>query len=29
MIDYYLSDRWVIYQGDKWSLNEEMTYGAF
>ena len=28
MIDDYLSDRWVIYQGDKWSLREEMTCGA-
>ena len=25
MIDDYLSDRWVIYEGDKWSLKEEMT----
>ena len=22
------SDRWVIYEGDKWSLKEEMTCGA-
>ena len=22
MIDDYLSDRWVIYEGDKWSLKE-------
>ena len=28
MIDEYLSDRWVIYEGDKWSLKEEMTCGA-
>ena len=28
MIDEYLSDRWVIYEGDKWSLTEEMTCGA-
>ena len=28
MIDDYLSDRWLIYEGDKWSLNEEMTCGA-
>ena len=28
MIDDYLSDRWVIYEGDKWSLIEEMTCGA-
>ena len=28
MIDHYLSDRWVIYEGDKWSLKEEMTCGA-
>ena len=28
MIDDYLSDRWVIYKGDKWSLKEEMTCGA-
>ena len=28
MIDDYLSDRWVIYEGDKWSLKEEMTCGA-
>ena len=28
MIDDYLSDRWVIYQGDKWSPKEEMTCGA-
>ena len=27
MIDDYLSDRWVIYEGDKWSLKEEMTCG--
>ena len=26
--DDYLSDRWVIYEGDKWSLKEEMTCGA-
>ena len=28
MIDDYLSDRWVIYECDKWSLKEEMTCGA-
>ena len=28
MIDDYLSDRWVIFDGDKWSLNEEMTCGT-
>ena len=28
MIDGYLSDRWVIYQDEKWSLIEEMTCGA-
>ena len=28
MIDDYLSDKWVIYEGDKWSLKEEMTCGA-
>ena len=28
MIDDYLSDRWVIYEGDKWSLKEEITCGA-
>ena len=28
MIDDYLSDKWVIYQGDKWSLKEEVTCGA-
>ena len=28
MIDDYLSDRWVVYEGDKWSLKEEMTCGA-
>ena len=27
MIDDYLSDRWVICEGDKWSLKEEMTCG--
>ena len=25
VIDNYLSDRWVKYEGDKWSLKEEMT----
>ena len=25
MIDDYLSARWVIYKGDKWSLKGEMT----
>ena len=28
MIDDYLSDRWVIYEGDKCSLKNEMTRGA-
>ena len=28
MIDEYLSERWVIYEGDKWSLKEEMTCGT-
>ena len=28
MIDDYLSDRWMIYEGDKGSLKEEMTCGA-
>ena len=28
MIDDYLSDRWVIYEGDKWSPKEEMTCGT-
>ena len=28
MIDDYLSDRWVIYEGEKWPLKEEMTCGA-
>ena len=28
MIDDYLSDRWVIYEDDNWSLKEEMTCGA-
>ena len=28
MMDDYLSDRWVIYEGDNWSLREEMTCGA-
>ena len=28
MIDNYLSDRWVIYEGEKWSLTEEMTCDA-
>ena len=23
MIDDYLSDRWMLYEGDKWSLKEE------
>ena len=27
MIDDYLSDRWVIYEGEKWSLKEEITCG--
>ena len=28
MIDDYLRDRWVIFEGDKWSLKAEMTCGA-
>ena len=28
MIDDYLSDRWVICESDKWSLKDEMTFGA-
>ena len=28
MIGDYLSDKWVLYEGDKWSLKEEMTCGA-
>ena len=28
MIDDYPSNRWVIYDGEKWSLKEEMTCGA-
>ena len=28
MIDDYLSDRWVINEGDKWFPKEEMTNGA-
>ena len=28
MIDDNLSDRWVIYEGDKWSLKEQMKCGA-
>ena len=28
MIDDYLSDSWVIYEGDKWPLKEEMPCGA-
>ena len=28
MIDDYLSDRWVIFEGDKWCLKEEMKCGA-
>ena len=28
MKDDYLSDTWVIYESDKWSLKEEMTCGA-
>ena len=28
MIDDYLSDWWVIYEGDKWSLKDEMTCSA-
>ena len=28
MIDDYLSDRWVIYEGDKLSLKDQMTCSA-
>ena len=28
MTDDYLSGRWVIHEGDKWSLKEKMTCGA-
>ena len=28
VIDDYLSDKWVIYEGNKWSLKEEMRCGA-
>ena len=28
MIDDYLSDRWMIYEGNKWSLKEKMTCGT-
>ena len=28
MIDDHLSGRWVIYEGDKWSLKEQITYGG-
>ena len=28
MIDDYLSDGWVIYEDEKWSLKKEMTCGA-
>ena len=28
MIDDYPSDRWVIHEGDKCSLKEEITCGA-
>ena len=28
MIDDYLSDGWVIYEGEKWSLQDEMTCGV-
>ena len=28
MLDDYVSVRWVIYEGDKWSLKEEMTCDA-
>ena len=28
MKDDYMSDRWVVYEGDKWSLQEAMTCGA-
>ena len=28
MIDDYLSNRLVIFEGDRWSLKEEMTCGA-
>ena len=27
MIQNYLSGRWVIYEGDTWTLEEEMTCG--
>ena len=27
-LDDYLSDRWVIYDGDKWYFKEEMTFGG-
>ena len=26
MIDDYMSNKWVIYEGDKWFLKEEMIY---
>ena len=29
MTDDYLSDRWVIYEGDKWSLKEEIKCGTY
>ena len=28
MVDDYLNNRWVIYEDDKWSLEEEMTSGV-
>ena len=28
LIDDYLNDRWVTYEGDKWSLKEEMAREA-
>ena len=28
IINDYLGDRWVIYEGDKWSLKEKMPCGA-
>ena len=28
MIDDYLSDRWVIYESNKWYLKDEMTFGT-
>lgn len=28
MLDNYLSERWVVYEGDSWTVKEEMTCGA-